>query len=110
LGGRSVWWRQRWLRLANLRLESLVRSRTSELATANAVLEEKRGRLQRALDEVRTLRGIVPICMCCKKIRDDKGFWSQVEQYVSEHTEAQFSHGLCDDCERKMFQDEPAVE
>jgi hypothetical protein len=48
--------------------------------------------------------------MSCKKIRDDKGFWSQVEQYVSDHTEAQFSHGLCDDCERKMFPDEPAVE
>ena len=66
-------------------------------------LEEERRRLQQALDEVRTLRGILPICAYCKKIRDDEGYWNQVEKYVSDHTEAKFSHGICPTCfEREM--------
>ena len=59
--------------------------------------------LRRALEEVKTLSGIVPICSGCKKIRDDKGFWGQVEAYVSRHTAARFSHGICPDCMRRMF-------
>jgi PAS domain S-box-containing protein len=66
-------------------------------------LEEERRRLQQALDEVRTLRGIVPICAKCKKIRDDKGFWNQVERYVGDHTEARFSHGICPDCAKELY-------
>ena len=66
-------------------------------------LAEERRRLQQALDEVRTLRGIVPICANCKSIRDDKGFWNQVEKYVSEHTEAEFSHGICPDCMKRLY-------
>jgi DNA-binding response OmpR family regulator len=54
--------------------------------------------LHHAMGEIKTLRGIVPICASCKKIRDDKGFWSQVEVYVRDHSEAEFSHGLCPDC------------
>ena len=60
-------------------------------------------KLQIALDQVRTLRGIVPICASCKKIRDDKGFWLEVERYVSHHTEAQFSHGICPDCMGTLY-------
>ena len=48
--------------------------------------------------EIKTLRGIVPICAHCKKIRDDQGYWQQVEQYVTNHSEAQFSHGICPEC------------
>lgn len=59
--------------------------------------------LQRALLEIKTLQGIVPICSFCKKIRDDKGFWSQVESYVSYHTEAEFSHGVCPDCQKEHY-------
>jgi PAS domain S-box-containing protein len=70
---------------------------------AEEALEEERRRLQQALDEVRTLRGIVPICANCKKIRDDKGFWNQVEKYVGEHTEAEFSHGICPDCAKELY-------
>ena len=66
-------------------------------------LEEERRRLQQALDEVKTLRGIVPICANCKKIRDDKGYWNQVEKFVSDHTEAEFSHGICPDCAQKLY-------
>ena len=59
--------------------------------------------LQEALAHIKTLRGIVPICAGCKKIRDDQGFWSQVEAYVSAHSEATFSHGLCPECMPKYF-------
>lgn len=54
--------------------------------------------LQGALDNLRTLRGLIPICAKCKKIRDDKGFWQQVETYVEAHSHAAFSHGLCPHC------------
>ena len=54
--------------------------------------------LQRALGEVKTLRGIIPICMICKRIRNDQGYWEQVEVYVHRHSEANFSHGVCPYC------------
>jgi hypothetical protein len=59
--------------------------------------------LHTALDEVKTLRGIIPICASCKKIRDDKGFWQQVEVYVSAHSDAMFSHGSCPECTEKLI-------
>jgi hypothetical protein len=55
------------------------------------------------MEEIKTLRGFVPICANCKKIRDDKGYWEQVETYVSKHTEAQFSHSICPECMRKLY-------
>lgn len=70
---------------------------------AEEALKEERRRLQKALEDVRTLRGIVPICASCKKIRDDKGYWNQVEKYVTEHSEAQFSHGMCPECLKKLY-------
>jgi len=59
--------------------------------------------LQSAMAEVKTLRGIVPICSSCKRIRDDDGYWNAVETYVHEHTEAQFSHSLCPDCAQRLY-------
>ncbi len=61
--------------------------------------------LQCAIGEIKTLRGIVPICASCKKIRDDSGYWEQVEAYVSRHTEARFSHGICPECMKKFYSD-----
>jgi sigma-B regulation protein RsbU (phosphoserine phosphatase) len=61
-------------------------------------LAAQRDELREALEHIRTLQGILPICVHCKKIRDDQGFWSQVEAYVSSHSEATFSHGICPDC------------
>jgi PAS domain S-box-containing protein len=60
-------------------------------------------KLQEALAEVKKLSGILPICSSCKKIRDDKGYWKQVERYIGEHSEAQFSHSICPDCIRKLY-------
>ena len=62
-------------------------------------------KLERAQKEIKTLRGIVPICASCKKIRDDDGYWQQVEVYVREHSEAEFSHGICPDCLKKHYPD-----
>lgn len=59
--------------------------------------------LQKALDEVSTLQGIIPICASCKNIRDDEGFWHQVEAYVSSHSNALFSHGICPKCTKKLY-------
>jgi PAS domain S-box-containing protein len=59
--------------------------------------------LKKALDDIRTLRGILPICSNCKKIRDDQGLWNSVEKYVRDHTEAEFSHGLCPDCMKNLY-------
>jgi len=60
-------------------------------------------KLQKAFEEIKTLRGIVPICANCKKIRDDKGYWEQVENYVSKHSEAIFSHSICPDCMKSLY-------
>ena len=70
---------------------------------AAEALDEERRQLKQALDEIRTLRGIVPICANCKKIRDDKGYWNHVEKYISEHTGAKFSHGICPDCVKELY-------
>ena len=59
--------------------------------------------LQKALNEVKTLSGLIPICASCKKIRDDKGYWNQIESYIKEHSNAEFSHGYCPDCARKLY-------
>ena len=59
------------------------------------------GELQAALAHVRTLRGLIPICAWCKKIRNDQGYWEQLELYLKNHSEADFTHGMCPDCVRK---------
>jgi len=60
--------------------------------------------LQSAMAQIKTLRGLLPICTYCKKIRDDKQYWREVESYVTTHTEAKFSHGICPDCYKKHIQ------
>lgn len=57
-------------------------------------------------EELRTLKGIIPICAHCHEIRDDKGSWNQLEKYITEHSEAQFSHGICEKCLKKHFPDD----
>jgi two-component system cell cycle response regulator len=66
-------------------------------------LERKNKELKEALDTINTLHGILPICANCKKIRDDKGSWSQIEAYITKHSEAQFSHGICPECAKKLY-------
>jgi PAS domain S-box-containing protein len=61
--------------------------------------------LQNALAQVKTLSGMIPICASCKKIRDDKGYWNQIESYIRDHSDAQFSHGICPECAKKLYGD-----
>jgi CheY-like chemotaxis protein len=68
-----------------------------------ADLRRSNDELQRALREVKVLRGLIPICASCKKIRNDSGFWQQLEEYLGEHSEAEFSHGLCQPCIKKLY-------
>lgn len=66
-------------------------------------LQQKIKELEDVLAQVKTLSGLLPICAWCKKVRDDNGYWQNVESYVEEHTEADFSHGICPDCTEKHF-------
>jgi len=74
-----------------------------EVEHEHALLLEANQALERSLAEVKTLQGLLPICAWCKKIRDDEGLWTQIEQYVTENSEARFTHGLCPDCARRQF-------
>lgn len=76
-------------------LISLMQLNSQKLEAENSKLIDK---LQSALKEIKTLKGIVPICSYCKKIRDDKGSWTQIESYIDEHSEADISHGICPEC------------
>ncbi len=62
-------------------------------------------KLQETLSQVKQLSGFLPICASCKKIRDDKGYWNQIESYIKEHSEAEFSHGICPDCAKRLYPD-----
>jgi hypothetical protein len=87
-----------------LGIEGILRD-VSERRLADAEREKLIQQLRGALAEVRTLGGMLPICSSCKKIRDDKGYWSQIESYVSEHSSAEFSHGICPECEKKTYEE-----
>jgi CheY-like chemotaxis protein len=82
------------------RLEGLVRERTS-------VLEKTNAELTQAMANIQTLSGLIPICAGCKKIRDDRGYWDQVETYLAKHSDAKFTHGICPECSRKYY---PGIE
>jgi CheY-like chemotaxis protein len=66
-------------------------------------LRRSNDELQKALRDVKVLRGLIPICASCKKIRNDGGFWQQLEEYIGEHSEAEFSHGICQPCVKKLY-------
>ena len=70
---------------------------------AQVEMERMLGQLQEALEKVKLLSGFLPICASCKKIRDDTGYWHQIESYIKEHSEAEFSHGICPDCAKKLY-------
>ena len=83
----------------NQRLQNEIKVRT----TVEAELDKSILSLQQALDEVKVLRGILPICASCKKIRDDKGSWNKIESYIRDHSEAEFSHSICPECAQQLY-------
>ncbi len=100
----------------NKRLNQMVAAQTQELQNMNEELElqvlkrtkkltDINEELNASLEEVRKLRGILPICAHCKKIRDDKGYWNQIEAYIQQHSEAEFSHSICQDCASELYPD-----
>jgi len=76
-----------------------------KLVALNKELHTKNQQLKSYLEEIETLRGILPICSFCKKIRDDKGYWKEVEEYVSTRSEAEFTHSVCPECKEKHYGD-----
>jgi hypothetical protein len=87
-----------------------LRQRVAELEEAEADglagrLRERTVRvdLPEGLVRVRTLKGLLPICSSCKKIRDDQGYWNHLEMYIREHTDTEFTHGLCPECVKKLY-------
>jgi HAMP domain-containing protein len=78
-----------------------------EMAAQIMVRDDEKNRLidelHKAIADIKTLRGIIPICSSCKKIRNDAGVWTNLESYISEHTTAEFSHGICADCSKRLY-------
>lgn len=75
----------------------------NELERYSAELEKSNNELKETIAEVKQLTGLLPICASCKMIRDDKGYWSGVESYISQHSNVLFSHGICPECEKKLY-------
>lgn len=70
-------------------------------------LKQTRDALQDALNQVKRLSGLLPICANCKKIRDDRGYWKEIEHYIEEHSEALFTHGICPECWQRLYPNIP---
>jgi len=87
----------------NQNLEKKVIEKTTEIEKKMKELEEKNVELNKALKNIKTLQGLLPICANCYKIKDDKGYWTQIEKYISENSEADFTHSLCDDCVKELY-------
>ncbi len=101
---------QRVLHQSKDELERRVKERTAALEESNVRLHDEITRrkaliqeLQTAIGEIKTLSGLLPICASCKKIRDDKGYWSQIEVFIRDHSDAEFSHGICPECIQQLY-------
>lgn len=93
-------------------LERRVKERTAALEESNVRLHDEISRrkaliqeLQTALGDIKTLSGLLPICSSCKKIRDDSGYWNQIEVFIRDHSDAEFSHGICPECIQQLYPD-----
>ena len=91
-----------WKVLFNRSLALFAIWTTAILSVQRETMQKER---EKALLTVKILSGLLPICASCKKIRDDKGYWNQIESYIKDHSEAEFSHGICPDCAKKLYPD-----
>jgi K+-sensing histidine kinase KdpD len=88
------------IRLVSFLIIAITVSKVKEVLTSERELSAQ---LQEALNQVKELRGLLPICASCKKIRNDQGYWEQIEAYVSRHSKAEFSHGICPECAKRLY-------
>lgn len=86
-----------------IRLNNELSKKNAESENLRKELERNISHLNTLLSQVKTLSGMLPICASCKKIRDDKGYWNQIELYISEHSDADFSHSICPDCALELY-------
>ncbi len=98
---------ERAIAIAMARFDDLMELRrlNAELEAGNEARERLILELQNALAEVKTLSGLLPICASCKKIRDDEGYWNQLEAYIQDHSDAVLSPSLCPECAKKLYPD-----
>lgn len=85
---------------------------TSDISSSKRAEKEKEfliNQLNAKIDQIKVLTGLLPICAGCKKIRDDQGYWNQIEAYIQEHTDAKFSHGICPDCAKRLYPEYPGA-
>ncbi|MBC8412937.1 MAG: response regulator [Nitrospira sp.] len=87
-----------YLKLLPLTVDNVLKRKSAEDSREQLIHD-----LQKALKNVKQLSGMLPICSGCKKIRDDQGYWKQLEDYISSHSEAEFTHGLCGDCMERIY-------
>ena len=87
------------------KIKSTINQKNQELEKAKRDLVENINRLEEASRNIKILSGLIPICSSCKKIRDDAGYWHQIENYIKEHSDAVFSHGLCPVCAKELYLD-----
>ncbi len=106
----GFYWRMRIIKAQKKQLEAQVNERTEQLNSTNLKLgkevDEHQNtivKLKSSLKEIKTLSGLLPICSHCKKIRDDKGYWKQIDVYIQKHSEAQFTHGMCPECSDELY-------
>ena len=108
LDGNWHWFFDRFIGKVEMKDEILIEGLATDITDrklAEIDLRNKNLELEKMLSEIKTLRGIIPICAECKKIRTDKGAWKHIESYICEHSDAEFSHGICPDCEKKIYPD-----
>jgi PAS domain S-box-containing protein len=89
-----------WLVITSLKDDSGI---IDSIASTERDITEIKNELRRKQKEVKILRGLLPICASCKQIRDDEGYWHQIESYIRNHSEAEFSHGICPKCAEKLY-------
>jgi PAS domain S-box-containing protein len=89
-----------WLALTCLRDDT---GAIDSIATTERDITEKKNELRRRATEVKILKGLLPICASCKQIRDDQGYWHQIESYIRDHSGAEFSHGICPECSERLY-------
>lgn len=95
--------RKHFLTSTRIQILDLLFSTYEAVLQKNFELERVNQELKQSMETIKTLSGLIPICSNCKKIRNDDGYWQQLEEFIKEHSDAEFTHGLCHECEQKIY-------